>query len=87
MATQRSWASASDLADYAFCPRAHWYHDHPPPEGPTSAHRARSAAGVRFHTVALTAERRHATYGGAYWVGLLVGVLLLLGGLAWLFHP
>jgi hypothetical protein len=87
MATRRSWASASDLADYAFCPRAHWYHDHPPAEGPTSSQLARAAAGTRFHASVLSAERRHAEHGGAYWVGLLVGALLLLGGLAWIFHP
>jgi CRISPR/Cas system-associated exonuclease Cas4 (RecB family) len=87
MATERSWTSASEIADYAFCPRSHWYHEHPPAEGPSSAHLARAAAGTRFHATTLAAERRHAEHGGAYWVGLLVGVVLLVGGIAWIFHP
>ena len=86
MAAERSWTSASEIADYTFCPRSHWYHDHPPAEGPTSAHRARAAAGQRFHASHLSAERRRAEHGGAYWAGLLVGVVLLLGGIAWIFH-
>jgi CRISPR/Cas system-associated exonuclease Cas4 (RecB family) len=86
MASEGSWTSASELADYAFCPRAHWYHDHPPPEGPSSAARARSAAGTRFHATTLSAERHHAEHGGAYWAGLLIGVALLLGGTVWIFH-
>lgn len=37
------WLSVSDLAEYAYCPRAQWYRHHPP-DGPTSAASERSAA-------------------------------------------
>jgi|HubBroStandDraft_1064217.scaffolds.fasta_scaffold04688_9 hypothetical protein len=81
------WVSATDLADYAYCPRSHWYHDHPPPGGPSRGALARSAAGTHYHQQVLGAERRRAEHGGAYWVGLVLGVLLLIGGLAWFFRP
>jgi hypothetical protein len=84
MATERSWATASDLADYAFCPRSHWYHDHPPTDGPTRSSQLRAGAGVRFHDRALSAERRRSEHGAAYWAGLLLGVVLVLGGAAWI---
>ncbi len=87
MGTERSWTSASEIAEYAFCPRASFYHAHPPSEGPSPSARAGAAAGTRFHARALAAERRHAEHAGAYWVGLAVGVALLLGGIAWIFHP
>ncbi len=83
----RSWASASDLADYAYCPRAHWYHDHPPERGPNRAARQRTEDGQRYHARELAGERRRAEHGGAYWAALVVGVLLLIGALAWVFHP
>ena len=81
------WVTASDLADYAYCPRAHWYHDHPPPEGPTREARDRVAAGSRYHRRVLGAERRRAEHGGAYWVALAIGAALIAGGVAWIFRP
>ncbi|HTW77539.1 MAG TPA: hypothetical protein VMG14_07255 [Thermoplasmata archaeon] len=87
MSAERSWTSASDLADYAYCPRSHWYHEHPPDGGPSSDARARAAGGQRYHARTLGAERRRAEHGAAYWGALLVGVLLVLGGIAWILHP
>ena len=87
MATRRSWASASDLADYAFCPRSHFYHEHPPAEGPSAVSRERALAGRRFHERTLTAERRRADHPGAYWAALAVGIVLLIGGAWWILHP
>jgi hypothetical protein len=87
MARDGSWATASELADYAFCPRSHFYREHPPARGPTTASQVRSDAGRRFHERSLSGERRRAEHGGAYWAGLVLGVLLLLGGAAWLLHP
>lgn len=81
------WVSASDLADYAYCPRAHWYHQHPPAGGPTRDSRERAAAGTLSHADVLGAERRRAEHGSAYWVALGVGALLVLGGAVWIFHP
>lgn len=85
MARDDGSVSASDLADYAFCPRAHWYSEHPPERGPTGDARRRSRAGSAYHTRTLGAERRREDRGGTYWVALLVGVLLILGGIAWIF--
>jgi CRISPR/Cas system-associated exonuclease Cas4 (RecB family) len=87
MAEPDAWVTASDLADYAYCPRSHWYRDHPPPGGPSNDARRRSAAGTRYHRQSLGAERRRAEHGDAYWVGLGLGVLLIVGGVLWLFHP
>jgi CRISPR/Cas system-associated exonuclease Cas4 (RecB family) len=79
-----TFVSASDLADYAYCPRSHWYRYHPPPEGPARDSVRSSAAGTRSHVRQLGGERRRSDRGVAYWVLLVVGVLVLLGGLAWL---
>jgi CRISPR/Cas system-associated exonuclease Cas4 (RecB family) len=79
------WVSASDLADYAFCPRSHYYHEHPPAGEPDQASQARADAGRRYHTRTLGAERRRAEAGGAYWGALLAGSLVVVGGLAWIF--
>jgi hypothetical protein len=81
------WTSASDLADYAYCPRSHYYHDHPPPEGPTPDGQRRAERGRRYHAASLGAERARAEHGGAYWAALAVGVLLVLGGVAWILRP
>jgi CRISPR/Cas system-associated exonuclease Cas4 (RecB family) len=81
-----SWTSPSDLADYAYCPRSYWYRHHPPAEGPAPAAIVRARAGVRYHHRTLTAERRRAEWGTAYWVGVLAGIGLVLGGTVWLFH-
>jgi len=79
------WVSATDLGDYAFCPRSHYYHDHPPEGGPTRASQRRSTAGARYHARVLGAERRHEEHAGAYWAALAVGLLLVVGGVAWFF--
>jgi len=81
-----SWTSPSDLADYAYCPRSHWYRHHPPPDGPSRASQSRARNGVRYHHRVLTAERHRADRGGVYWAVLLAGILLLVGGAWWLFR-
>ncbi|HXW67017.1 MAG TPA: hypothetical protein VEL82_03965 [Thermoplasmata archaeon] len=81
------WVSASDLAEYAYCPRAHFYRDHPPPEGPARGSGRRARSGARYHARTLAAERRRAEHGVAYWGALVLGVLLVVGALAWIFHP
>jgi hypothetical protein len=87
MAAERPWVSASDLADYTFCPRSHWYHEHPPAEGATRSSQRRASAGTRYHGRTLAAERRRAEHGGAYWAGLGLGLVLVLGGVLWILHP
>ena len=81
------WVSASELAEYAYCPRAHYYARHPPAVGPPRASGRRARAGERFHARTLGAERRHAEHGAAYWAALALGILLVVGALAWIFHP
>ena len=80
------WTSPSDLADYAYCPRSHWYRHHPPVRGPTRASLERVRTGVLYHQRTLTAELRRAEWGVAYWVAVLTGVVLTVGGTVWLFH-
>jgi hypothetical protein len=82
-----AWASATDLAEYAYCPRAHWYHEHPPDGGPSRGSQRRADAGQRYHARELGGERRRAEHAGAYWGALLVGILLALGALAWILRP
>jgi hypothetical protein len=86
MEHEGAWTSPSELADYAYCPRSHWYHHHPPPGGPAPAATERARAGVRYHDHILTAERRRAERGVAYWFGVLAGLGLVVGGTLWLFH-
>ncbi len=82
-----SWTSPSDLADYAYCPRSHFYRHHPPPAGPSAASGARRRAGRDYHRRTLAAERRRADRGGAYWAGVAVGVVLAVGGILWVLRP
>lgn len=71
------WLSASDLAEYAYCPRAAHYHRRFPeaPAGPEAA------AGIAYHERVLGRERRTEEHGTAYWAGAVVGALLVLVGL------
>ena len=86
MADSDRWVSASDLAEYAYCPRAHWYHEHPPPGGRGRSAERRADAGRRFHARELGGERRRAEHGAAYWAALLLGAALFLGAVVWIFH-
>lgn len=86
MEPESGWTSPSDLADYAYCPRSHWYRHHPPAGGPSSDAAARGRAGVRYHSRTLTAERHRAERGSVYWAGIVIGVGLVALGAAWIFH-
>lgn len=80
----REWASASDLSEYAYCPRA-WYYRKSVPDAPVDARsRQASAAGERYHRATLAGEERRETYGAAYVAALLVAALLVAGGVLWL---
>ena len=86
MGTDDGWTSPSDIADYVYCPRSHWYRHHPPPGAPSHAAERSALVGVRYHRRELTAERHRAERGGTYWLVLLVGVLLAIGGAWWVLH-
>lgn len=86
MGPDREWTSPSDLADYAYCPRSHWYRHHPPAGGPSRYASLRRRAGAQYHLRILTAERHRAERGAAYWVGAFVGIGLVVAGAAWLLY-
>jgi CRISPR/Cas system-associated exonuclease Cas4 (RecB family) len=83
-AADASYVSASDLADYAYCPRSHWYRYHPPPGGPSPEAVRSSVAGTRRHARQLGGERRRAERGALYWAVVVIGILAVVGGLLWL---
>jgi CRISPR/Cas system-associated exonuclease Cas4 (RecB family) len=86
MDTPDGGVSATDLAEYAYCPRAHWYRDHPPAGAPDRGAQRRADAGRRYHAHELGGERRRAEHGVAYWGALLLGAVLFLGAVVWIFH-
>jgi CRISPR/Cas system-associated exonuclease Cas4 (RecB family) len=72
------WTSVSDLAEYAYCPRALYYRYHPPPEGPEPSEEESAHRGERYHRRTARAVRwRDRALPAA--VGLIAaGTLLLL---------
>lgn len=80
------WVSASDLAEYAYCPRAHYYSTHPDVTGGTGRPGPRARAGVLYHRRTLSTEKRHDEHARLYVGLLLAGIalvavtVLLLGG-------
>ncbi len=71
------WCSPSELAEYAFCPRAHFYHRQAPaPRTPASA------AGERYHEATLSGELWRDRHRRTAWAAVGLGLLLLgLGAL------
>jgi len=82
---RQGWTSASELAEFAFCPRAWYYSTHPPGFAPDRRAVDRSEGGRAFHTEALRTEQHRETGGasaaGWMWLGIAATVLLLLAGL------
>jgi len=71
------WVTPSDLAEYAFCPRALYYRrtrDAPDSEA--------ADRGATYHRRRLSAERRRAEHGRLPWLALALGAALLLLGVA-----
>jgi hypothetical protein len=79
--------SASEVGDYAFCPRSYWYRHHPPDAAPDPASVRRSAAGVAYHARALRGERHRAEHAAAYAALVVAGLVALALGLLWVFRP
>ncbi len=75
--TGEHWVTVSDLAEYGFCPRAYWYGQHPPREGPAPGYLRAIGYGRAYHQRTLSARDRRERSAGAAWVGLLLGIFLL----------
>jgi hypothetical protein len=78
------WVSASELADYAFCPRSHWYSLTRPDAPVPSDSARRSSAGAAFHAAELSAVRTRSEHRGAYLAMVAVGLVLAGVGILWL---
>jgi hypothetical protein len=81
-----AWVSASEIADYAYCPRSWWYGRHPPTQGRGAASDRSARAGIRYHERVLAAEWRRERAGTAYLALLAIACVLVVGGLLWLLH-
>ena len=77
------WISSTDLAEYAYCPRAGYYRRRHPDARPSGP----ALAGTAYHARVLGRERREEERPAVYWVGLLVGALLAGAGLLALVRP
>lgn len=73
-----NWVSAGDLADWVYCPRAHYFRSHPPPEGEDPQGRALRDAGTGYHDRFLRSELRRERAGANWWIAAAAGVVLLL---------
>lgn len=74
----RFWVSASDLAEYAYCPRAHYYQHHPPEGGSDSELERRSLDGAGYHERVARRVERTERLGKAAWIMMALGGVLLL---------
>ncbi|MCI4320081.1 MAG: hypothetical protein L3K23_08135 [Thermoplasmata archaeon] len=72
------WLSASEVGDYAYCPRSFWYRRHPPAGGPSAASRRSSAAGERFHAAYLSSEQLRSHHRGTWRTVLVIAVVVAL---------
>lgn len=72
MTDEGLWTTPSDLAEYTFCPRAHFYRRH------GEAPRSRAAAsGDAYHRRHLSGERWRDEHRLAPWLAVAAGVGLL----------
>jgi CRISPR/Cas system-associated exonuclease Cas4 (RecB family) len=71
----------SDLAEYAYCPRAQWYRTHPPrtPPSPTAVRSA--ARGLAYHEQRLAAVADREARGPGWGIAALILGLLLVAAL------
>ncbi|MCI4324909.1 MAG: PD-(D/E)XK nuclease family protein [Thermoplasmata archaeon] len=81
---RRRYVSASELADYAFCPRSHYYRQHAEGRTPAAGAVARERAGTSYHLRTIGADRRWAAASPFPWVAAVLagGAILVL--LLWL---
>jgi hypothetical protein len=81
----RRYVSAGELADYAYCPRSHYYRTHPDGRAPAEGALARERAGTSYHTRTIRSDRRRAESSPWPWVAALAvgAVLLAVAVLRW----
>ena len=82
-AAPAGWVTASDLAEYAYCPRAFYYRLRRPDAPET----ARSSSGRRYHARVLGAERWRADHPAALWAGVVLGVAVAALGVVGAVRP
>ncbi len=76
MGASTDWSSPSDLAEYAYCPRARYFRQRCGEPPATDAARA----GEAFHERVLKGTRRRADHGRLYWALALIGAALAAVG-------
>jgi CRISPR/Cas system-associated exonuclease Cas4 (RecB family) len=72
------WVTAAELAEFAYCPRAHWYSVHRPDTPAPRSSARRQSAGEAYHAREGRAIVHRRARSGGYWALLLGAVLLLL---------
>ncbi len=77
------WASASDLTEYTYCPRAYWYRTHEPPGDIPQGSLRRAEAGTRYHTRELRSERARESNAGFCVLVIGIGLVLLAVAGVW----
>jgi hypothetical protein len=80
---RRGYVSAGELADYAFCPRSHYYARHPEGRRPAAGAVARESAGTAYHHRTIGSDRRWASASPLPWIATLLIGLAILGLLLW----
>ena len=76
MADRRPWTSPSDLAEFVFCRRAHFYRQRA--EAPTTP---AMVAGDRFHRRRLASELWRESHPAVPWLAIGLGLVLCLAAL------
>jgi CRISPR/Cas system-associated exonuclease Cas4 (RecB family) len=77
-----AYLSASEIGDYAYCPRSFWYRRHPPPVGRSAASRQSSEAGTKYHAAHLRAERHRAGRQQIWRTVLVIAAIVAVAALA-----
>lgn len=74
-----AWVTAGEIAEYTYCPRAHWY-ARTIPDAPVPRDAARrGAAGERYHARTSRSVVHREDRGSGYAALVVVGALLLVG--------
>jgi hypothetical protein len=81
---RRRYVSAGELADYAFCPRSHYYRQHSEGRTPAAGSIARERAGTEYHLRTIGSDRRWATASPFPWIAALLVGAAILGLLLWI---